>query len=132
TSLVVGAKAVRTAARKPMAPETSKRPLVELLKKQALRHLPEAVRLASGEWSREFVDGKEALADYKDLELACKAIVDEVQRHGIQFKAAGGLTLGADALAVGVAAAKRCQWFFVRKEPKDRGTRRLIEGAQIE
>jgi orotate phosphoribosyltransferase len=43
----------------------------------------------------------------------------------------GGLTLGADALAVGVAAAARCSWFFVRKEPKARGTRRLIEGAQI-
>ena len=32
---------------------------------------------------------------------------------------------------MGIAAVSDCRWFFVRKEPKHRGTRRLIEGAQI-
>ena len=54
-----------------MESEVTKRPLIDLLKKKALRHLPEPIRLASGEWSREFVDGKEGLASYPDLELAC-------------------------------------------------------------
>jgi orotate phosphoribosyltransferase len=102
-----------------MESDVTRRTLVELLKKKALRRLDEPVRLASGEWSREFVDGKEALADYADLELACKAIVEQVRANGIQFDAVGGLTLGDDALAVGVAAVARCKWFFVRKEPKD-------------
>ena len=105
--------------------------LIELLKTKALRRLSEPIQLASGEWSREFVDGKEALANWDDLELACKAIVAAVHGRGIRFQAVGGLTLGADALAVGVAAVARCRWFFVRKEPKNRGTGRVIEGAQI-
>lgn len=81
--------------------------------------------------SSEFVDGKEALADWADLELACRAIVGAVKAAGIDFDASGGLTMGADALAVGVAAVARCRWFFVRKEPKGRGTGRLIEGARL-
>lgn len=114
-----------------MASETLKRRLLAVLEKKALKRLSEPVRLASGEMSKEFVDGKEGLASYDDLELACKAIVEEVRSHGIEFEAVGGLTLGADALAVGVAAVTRCKWFFVRKEPKNRGTGRVIEGAQI-
>lgn len=105
--------------------------LLEVLRAKGLRRLDQPVQLASGEWSSEFVDGKEALADYADLELACQTIVDEVRSRGIVFRAVGGLTLGADALAIGLAAVARCAWFFVRKEPKDRGTRRLIEGARI-
>lgn len=115
-----------------MKPGELKRKLVDLLRSAGLRRLDEPVRLASGEWSRDFIDGKEALADYANLELACRAINEEVAARGINFDAAGGLTLGADALAVGVAAVRRGRWFFVRKGPKDRGTGRLIEGAQIE
>lgn len=105
--------------------------LIELLREQGLRRLPAPVQLASGEMSEYFVDGKEALAHYDDLEVACTEIVQRVRGAGIDFEAAGGLTLGADALAVGIAAVARCRWFFVRKEPKSRGTRRLVEGAQI-
>src|SRR5688500_9606545 len=90
--------------------------LLELLKRQGLRRLPAPVQLASGEMSDYFIDGKEALAHYDDLEVACAEIVGRVVRAGIEFDAAGGLTLGADALAVGIAAVARCQWFFVRKE----------------
>ena len=50
---------------------------------------------------------------------------------GHHFDAVGGLTMGADALAVGIAAVSDTRWFFVRKEPKQRGTRRWVEGAQI-
>ncbi len=125
------AKAEQRAAFSESMASDTKRPQIELLKRKALRRLPAPVQLASGEWSSEFVDGKEGLADYPDLELACKTIVREVHARGIQFDAVGGLTLGADALAVVIAAVARCRWFFVRKEPKNRGTARLIEGAQI-
>ncbi len=40
--------------------------------------------------------------------------------------------MGADHLAVGVAAVTGGRWFFVRKEPKNRGTGQLIEGARLE
>jgi orotate phosphoribosyltransferase len=105
--------------------------LLTVIVEKGLRRLPEPVQLASGGWSSEFVDGKEALAQWRDLELAGKAIVEAVHGAGIEFDAVGGLTLGADALSVAVAAAADSRWFIVRKEPKGRGTGRWIEGAQI-
>ena len=89
------------------------------------------MKLASGAWSSDFVDGKEALAAWRDLRTACEAIVETVTGAGHGFDAVGGLTMGADALAVGIAAVSDSRWFFVRKEPKQRGTRRWVEGAQI-
>ena len=57
--------------------------------------------------------------------------MESVRDAGHQFDAVGGLTMGADALAVGIAAVSDSRWFLVRKEPKQRGTRRWVEGAQI-
>lgn len=105
--------------------------LLHILVESALRELPEPIKLASGAWSSHFIDGKEALAKWRDLRVASEAIVETVSDAGHSFDAVGGLTLGADALAVGVAAVSDTEWFFVRKEAKDRGTRRLIEGARI-
>ena len=106
--------------------------LIEILRAKGLRRFDEPVRLASGEMSSDFIDGKAALAEWRDLRTASEAIVETVNNAGRRFNAVGGLTMGADALAVGIAAVSCSQWFFVRKEPKDRGTRRLIEGAQVE
>ena len=105
--------------------------LIDVISEKGLRHLPEPVRLSSGEMSHDFIDGKEALAAYDDLELAARAIVEAVHARNIAFDAVGGLTLGADALAVAIAAVERCRWFIIRKAPKNRGTNRLIEGDQL-
>ena len=109
----------------------ARRELLEILLSKALRELTEPVQLASGAWSSHFIDGKESLAAWSDLQVACRAIVETVTAEGHDFDAVGGLTMGADALAVGIAAVRDRSWFSVRKEPKSRGTRRLIEGAQI-
>ena len=95
------------------------------------RRLDEPIELASGAYSSDFIDGKVALAEWCHLRLASEAIVEAVVADGHRFDAVGGLTMGADALAVGIASVADCRWFFVRKEPKKRGTRQLIEGAQI-
>ena len=105
--------------------------LVELLRAKALRRLDEPVRLASGAWSSDFIDGKEALGAWRDLRFACEAIFETVAAAGHRFDAVGGPTMGADALAVGIAAVSDSRWFFVRKEPKGRGTGRWIEGTQV-
>ncbi len=81
--------------------------------------------------SSDFIDGKEALAEWSSLRTACEAIVETVSEAGHSFDAVGGLTMGADALAVGIAAVTESRWFFIRKKTKERGTRRLVEGAQI-
>jgi orotate phosphoribosyltransferase len=105
--------------------------LIRILVDKGLRKFDEPIQLASGEWSSDFLDGKEALQRWSDLALAGEAIVEAVRAAGIEFDAVGGLTLGADALSVAVAAAADSSWFIVRKEPKGRGTGRSIEGTQL-
>ena len=115
----------------PPATSTLHSQLHEILRGPALKALPEPVKLASGAWSSHFIDGKEALAKWSDLHVACQAIYEAVSDAEHSFEAVGGLTMGADAIAVGVAAVSDTSWFSVRKELKKRGTNRLIEGTQI-
>src|SRR5207302_4027587 len=91
--------------------------------------LPEPVTLASGEKSRDFVDGKKALARGADLDLACRALLESI--GDLDFDAIGGLTMGADQFAHVVAVLAEKDWFVVRKEPKGRGTNKLVEGASV-
>ena len=103
----------------------------EILRTKAVRVFDEPIELASGALSRHFVDGKAGLAEAGDLRVACEAIHRLATDAGIVYDVCGGLTLGADHLAVGVAYASDRSWFFVRKEPKGRGTGRQIEGAEV-
>ena len=103
--------------------------VVDVVRARGLIRLPEPVVLASGQTSRDFVDGKAALARGADLELAGRAILEAVD--GIAFDAVGGLTMGADHLAHAVAILAGADWFVVRKEPKGRGTDKLVEGAIV-
>ena len=106
--------------------------LVQIVESKGLLRMPEPVQLASGEWSREFIDGKRALASGRDLTLACRAIIEVVREAHIDFDAVGGLTLGADQFAHATAVIADKDWFVVRKVAKERGTKRRIEGADLE
>lgn len=108
---------------------TLRQQVVDIVREHGLIRLHEPVVLASGQLSRDFVDGKAALSRGADLELACFALLEAVD--GILFDAVGGLTMGADHLAHGVAMLSGTEWFVVRKEPKGRGTDKLVEGAHI-
>ncbi len=92
----------------------------------------EPLQLASGQFSRYFLDGKAALADGDDLALACRVMVSMLADAGIGFDAVGGLTLGADQFAHGMAIVGSKKWFVVRKQPKGRGTNRYVEGARLD
>lgn len=105
--------------------------LLDVVRERAYRRLPEPVRLASGQMSRDFVDAKRGLARGPDLALACETILAVVDAHGVEFDAVGGLTLGADQFAHGVAIVGGRSWFVVRKERKGRGTDQRVEGAEI-
>ena len=104
---------------------------IEIVRQKGLRRLPEPVQLASGAMSSDFVDGKLATAHFDDLETASRAIVAMADAAGVEFDCVGGPTLGADALTIGIAGVVRCRWFFVRKQPKGRGTNQRIEGARL-
>lgn len=103
----------------------------EILGRRAVTKFDHPVELASGQMSRFFVDGKAGLSRAEDLRTACLAMYTTVEAAGIEFDAVGGLTLGADHLAVGLALVSGREWFIVRKEAKKRGTGRRIEGAQL-
>ena len=105
--------------------------LLETLRAKGLTELPEPVQLASGSYSRYFIDGKVALGAGEDLRLAAEAITERVSDAGVRFDTVGGLTLGADALAAAIAIVSSTSWFIVRKEAKGRGTNRLVEGTRI-
>lgn len=97
-----------------------------------LLRLPEPIELASGEMSRDFIDGKHAVDDVDDLNFVGAAMFAAVCEAGIEFDAVGGLVLGAAPFTLAVAQVARCKWFFIRKEPKGRGTNLWFEGARLE
>ena len=104
--------------------------LVELLKERGYERRDEAFQLASGAWSHDYVDCRRALSRGDGLDLASRAVAAHAATIG-EFDLVGGLTMGADPLAHGIAIVACKGWFSVRKEPKGHGTKQLIEGAQI-
>ena len=103
--------------------------LIEIVRERGLLRLPEPVVLASCDLSRDFIDAKAAVSRGEDLKLACEAILENV--GDVEFDAVGGLTMGADQFAHVLAVLADKQWFVVRKEPKGRGTNKLVEGAKV-
>jgi orotate phosphoribosyltransferase len=95
-------------------------------------HSDEPIQLASGELSRDFIDGKLAVADPDALALVGAAMFAAACDTGVEFDAVGGLLLGAVPFTFAVAGAARCEWFIIRKEKKGRGTNRVVEdGAEV-
>ena len=108
-----------------------RRQLLLVVREHGYRYSEEPYTLASGELSHDFIDGKAALANGRDLELACQTILALADDEGIDFDAVGGLTMGADHFSHGVALLSGRDWFTVRKQPKGRGTNQRIEGRTL-
>lgn len=113
------------------APGAARAAVLHRVRERGLQRLDEPVQLASGAWSSEFVDAKRALAAGEDLALACQALLDVATELGAVFEAVGGLTLGADQFAHGMAIVGGKSWFVIRKAAKGRGTNQRVEGADI-
>lgn len=102
--------------------------LIALIKERGYERRDQPFRLSSGELSFDYVDVKRALSDGQSLELAARAVLDEVAERDLDFTAVGGLTMGADPIAHAVALLTDKRWFSVRKSPKEHGKQKLIEG----
>jgi orotate phosphoribosyltransferase len=114
----------------PLSAEDRSR-LLAIVREQGLTARPEPVQLASGFHSRWFVDVKEALSPGAHLELACRAMLDAASSLGTSYDAVGGPTMGADQFSYGIALLTGSSWYVIRKEPKGRGTRKLVEGTPL-
>lgn len=104
---------------------------IEIVKTYGLVHREEPFQLASGELSHDYMNGKRALAAGDRLKTACEAIVELAAETGISYDAVGGLTLGADCYAYGIAMLTGKEWFVVRKQTKDHGAQKRVEGAEL-
>lgn len=87
--------------------------------------------LASGATSDEYLDCRQALSRPGALAALGSTLLG---RLAPGVTAIGGLTMGADSLALSTSLAsagseREIRWFTVRKEPKAHGQKKLIEGA---
>jgi orotate phosphoribosyltransferase len=89
------------------------------------------VTLASGRTAQYYVDARRALLRPPAFRATGALVADEARRLGAA--AVGGPTLGADPVACSVlAAADDLKAFIVRKERKEHGLQRWVEGPAIE
>lgn len=107
---------------------STRKALADLIRRTGYERRAEPFQLSSGGWSRDYVDGKHAVAAGGALRQASQAVIDLV---GESFDSVGGPTMGADALAHGVAMLSGCTWFSVRKEAKGHGRGTWVEGARL-
>ncbi|MGH2368080.1 MAG: orotate phosphoribosyltransferase [Chloroflexota bacterium] len=105
--------------------------LHELLAKLAVRH--GTFTLTSGEVSDLYVDCR-VVSTIPRAMRAIGALMLDLMTDLPEVGGVGGLAIGADPIAAAVAmssldSGREIPMFMVRKEPKEHGTRRQIEGA---
>lgn len=91
----------------------------------------EPFQLSSGGTSHDYIDAKRAIAKGSRFGLVAEAIAALAATHGVEFDAAGGMTMGADPIGVAVAMLTDAEWFSVRKASKGHGRQRRIEGKEF-
>jgi len=89
------------------------------------------VTLSSGRQADYYVDAKRAILRTAGFAALGELVAAEVGRLGAT--AVGGLTMGADPVACSaLAAGADVKAFFVRKERKEHGLQRWVEGPPLE
>jgi len=108
--------------------------LIDLIKSEAVFHGD--FTLTSGKKATYYIDLRKLSLDHRAAPLIGQVMLDLIDDvDGVV--AVGGLTMGADPIASAimhqrVAAGKNYDSFVVRKEPKDHGRGRQVEGPDLE
>jgi orotate phosphoribosyltransferase len=104
-----------------MSPASQRAQLLDALKAHALR-IGEFT-LASGRTSQWYLDARQVTFRGDCVELVGACVLESVRSAvgPVEIEAVGGLTVGADPVALAVAVAARINAFTVRKEPKGHG-----------
>lgn len=117
--------------------ELTQNALVKIIKKLSYREGD--FTLASGKKSTFYIDLKSTTLHPHGAqlvgELGFRTLNDWAKKQGVEIGAVGGLTLGADPIATAVSLAAwshGTEWpaFIVRKESKDHGTLKYVEGSE--
>jgi orotate phosphoribosyltransferase len=109
--------------------ETARERLIEQLREHAL--VIGEVTLTSGQVAQYLVDAKRAVLLPAGFLALGELVAAEARNVGAT--AVGGMTMGADPIAcAALAAGSDLKAFFVRKEKKEHGLSRWIEGPPLE
>ena len=109
-----------------------KKELIQLLCRKSFQYSTEPVfKLVSGRMSSFYVNCKPTTLSPRGMFLIGHLVFEAIADAGVQ--GVGGLTFGADPIAVATAFASELQGrpiqaFSIRKEKKDHGIARWIEG----
>ena len=112
--------------------ESDRQSLIALIQDEAVFHGD--FTLSSGKKATYYVDMRKLTLDHRAAPAIGRLVLDVIR--DLDVDAVGGLTLGADPIAnavlhASVAAGTPVDAFVVRKEPKDHGRGRQIEGAEV-
>lgn len=113
--------------------ESDRQRLIALITEEAVFHGD--FTLSSGKQATYYVDMRKLTLDHRAAP-AIGRIMNDLIADIDGIVAVGGLTLGADPIANSVMhatadSARPLDAFVVRKEPKDHGRGRQIEGAEV-
>ena len=108
--------------------------LIEFVKAEAVFYGD--FTLTSGKHASYYIDMRRVSLDARVAPLIGQVMVDLIEEIP-DVAAVGGLTMGADPIAAavlhqGAARGKSYDAFVVRKEPKDHGRGRQVEGPDLE
>jgi orotate phosphoribosyltransferase len=88
------------------------------------------VVLTSGQTSQYLIDAKRAILRPAGFKALAELVAEQARAWGAT--AVGGMTMGADPIAcAALAGGAEVKAFFVRKEAKQHGLARRIEGPQL-
>lgn len=95
------------------------------------------VTLASGLEAEYYVDLRRVTLHHEASRLVGQVMLDLLDRNGVEFQAAGGLTMGADPVGGAIMRAagdqdRAIDTFVVRKAQKSYGMGRQVEGPAVE
>jgi orotate phosphoribosyltransferase len=107
------------------------RELIGLVETKALKR--GTFRLASGREASFYLDAKQVVLDAHGAMLVGQAILERLRSLGPLPAAVGGMSIGADPITSAVITMAGVEGlplkgFMVRKEPKDHGTKKYVEG----
>jgi orotate phosphoribosyltransferase len=107
------------------------RELIGLVETKALKR--GTFRLASGREASFYLDAKQVVLDAHGAMLVGRAILERLRSLGALPAAVGGMSIGADPITSAVITMAGVEGlplkgFMVRKEPKDHGTKKYVEG----
>ena len=108
--------------------KTAQERLIGALREHAL--VIGEVTLTSGQTASYYVDAKRAILLPDGFRALGELVAEEADRVGAT--AVGGMTMGADPVAcAALSAGAPVKAFFVRKEKKEHGLQRWIEGPEL-